>query len=71
MGLRKGIVLVLGTLIVVGAVVGSAAGWFGEVVVCGADRAPGCAAWPMAISALVWAAFVAGVAALLIWQLRS
>lgn len=48
----------------------SAMGWLGGVVVCGADRAPGCVTWPMPVALLVWAAFMVGVAALLMWQLR-
>jgi hypothetical protein len=48
----------------------SALGWFGGVVVCGADRAPGCVAWPAPANALVWGAFVLGVAALVVWQVR-
>jgi len=37
-------------------------------VVCGADRAPGCVAWPPAVAYAVWAAFLVGVVALLVWQ---
>ena len=48
----------------------SAVGWFGGVVTCGADRAPGCVTWPAPISGLVWGAFVLGVAALVLWQVR-
>jgi hypothetical protein len=52
------------------AVAASAAGWLGDAVVCGADHAPGCVIWPPVVSYLVWAAFIGGVAALVIWQLR-
>ena len=52
------------------ALVASAAGWLGPVVVCGADRAPGCISWPTPIPALVWAMFIGGVAALVLWQVR-
>lgn len=52
------------------ALAASAMGWLGGVVVCGADRAPGCVAWPMPVALLVWAAFMLGVAALVVWQVR-
>jgi hypothetical protein len=52
------------------ALAASALGWFGGVVVCGADRAPGCVTWPVPVAALVWGAFVLGVAALFVWQVR-
>jgi hypothetical protein len=63
--------LALGALLVMGSVAASAAGVLGGVVVCGADRAPGCVIWPLAVSEVVWASFIVGVAALLIWQLRT
>jgi hypothetical protein len=56
---------------ILGALLASASGWLGGVVVCGADRTPGCAVWPMPVSELAWAAFILGVAALLIWHLRT
>jgi hypothetical protein len=68
---RQTLVMVVLAIAIVGAIVASAAGWLGGVVVCGADRAPGCVTWPMPISELIWAGFVVGVAALLIWQLRT
>jgi hypothetical protein len=52
------------------ALVASAAGWLGPVVVCGADRAPGCVTWPTPVAGLVWAVFIGGVAALVLWQVR-
>jgi len=52
------------------ALVASAAGWLGPVVVCGADRAPGCITWPSQISTLVWGMFIGGVAGLVLWQAR-
>jgi hypothetical protein len=55
---------------VVLALVASAAGWLGGVVVCGADRAPGCVAWPAPVTYAVWCAFLVGVIALLVWQFR-
>jgi hypothetical protein len=48
----------------------SASGWLGGVIVCGADRAPGCIAWPAPIADLIWLAFLLGVAALAVWQFR-
>jgi len=62
-------------LVLLGAVMcaalgASALGWFGGVSVCGADRAPGCVTWPPAVEFFVWGAFVAGVVALLVWQVR-
>jgi hypothetical protein len=52
------------------ALIASAAGWFGSAVVCGADRSLGCVTWPMRASLAVWAGFVIGVAALVVWQIR-
>lgn len=52
-------------------VAASAAGWLGGVIVCGADRTPGCATWPVPISEGLWLAFFIGIAALLIWQTRT
>jgi hypothetical protein len=58
---------VVGVALALGA---SASGWLGGVVVCGADRAPGCVAWPAPVALLIWGVFLIGVAALVIWQLR-
>ncbi|MBV9325353.1 MAG: hypothetical protein JO352_16395 [Chloroflexi bacterium] len=58
---------VVGVCLALGA---SASGWLGGVVVCGADRAPGCVTWPAAVADGVWVAFLLGVAGLLIWQLH-
>lgn len=63
--------LLLAMLLVVASIVASATGLLGTVVVCGADRTPGCITWPMPVSEALWAAFVLGVAALLMWQLRT
>ena len=71
MSRRQAIVLCALALGIVGALFASATGWLGSVVVCGADRTPGCVIWPMPVSELAWAAFVLGVAALLIWQVRT
>lgn len=57
-------------VIVVASVGGSWLGWFGIAQVCGADRSLGCVAWPMPVALLVWAAFILGVGALLVWQVR-
>jgi hypothetical protein len=62
--------IVCGVASVALALVASASGWFGGVVVCGADRAPGCVAWPAPLAQLIWVAFLIGVAALIVWQLR-
>lgn len=62
--------LVAGVVCVALALVASASGWLGGVVVCGADRAPGCVTWPAPVAGLVWVAFLAGVAALVVWQVR-
>ena len=63
--------LIAVALAIVGAIMAaSALGWLGAVNVCGADRAPGCVSWPAPVSGLVWLAFVLGVAALLVWQVR-
>jgi hypothetical protein len=61
------VVALTGLAIALGA---SALGWFGGVVVCGADRATGCVTWPTPVAALAWGAFVVGVAALFVWQVR-
>ena len=59
-------------LVVIGlSLVASAVGVFGGVSVCGADRTPGCATWPLPISEAVWAAFILGVALLVVWQART
>ena len=57
--------------LVLAIVVASAAGWLGLVVVCGADRSPGCITWPLPVSEGLWLAFLVGVAALLVWQART
>jgi len=62
--------LACGVAIVTLALVASASGWLGGVVVCGADRAPGCVAWPAPVELLIWMVFLIGVAALVVWQLR-
>lgn len=68
---RQVAALVVVAALAAAAVVASAVGWLGPVVVCGADRAPGCLTWPVPISEALWAAFVVGVVALLIWQVRT
>ncbi len=67
---RQCFAILLGALVILGATGASAMGWLGDVEVCGADRALGCIAWPMSVSLLVWAAFILGVAALILWQVR-
>jgi hypothetical protein len=52
------------------ALAASAAGWLGGISMCGAERALGCISWPLPISHVVWAAFIVGVAARLVWQVR-
>ena len=64
-----GLLFLLGIGLAV-AIGGSALGWFGGVQVCGADRVLGCVSWPVPVAALVWAAFVLGVAALVVWHVR-
>jgi hypothetical protein len=71
MSRRQKMVLSVLAVGILGALLASASGWLGGVVVCGADRTPGCVIWPMPVSELAWAAFVLGVAALLIWQVRT
>jgi hypothetical protein len=67
---RQTLALVAVAVVIGIALVASGAGWLGMVVVCGADRAPGCVTWPMPVSLAVWATFVIGVGVLVIWQLR-
>jgi hypothetical protein len=62
--------LVVGGVGVAVALGASASGWLGGVVVCGADRALGCVAWPLPVGYVIWAAFLIGVVALLVWQFR-
>ena len=68
--MNRYIVLGLASLAIGAALVGAALGWFGGVVVCGADQAPGCVTWRPAVALLVWLAFVVGVAALVACQVR-
>jgi hypothetical protein len=68
---RQIIALVAVAAVVLAAVLASAVGWLGPVSVCGADRTPGCVTWPVPISEALWAGFVVGVIALLIWQVRT
>jgi hypothetical protein len=67
---RQIAVLAAGAVCVGLLLVASASGWLGSVVVCGADRAPGCVAWPAPVTGLIWSAFLAGVVALVVWQVR-
>ena len=46
-------------------------GWLGPLVVCGADAAPVCIAWPMLASTGVWLAFLGFIAGLAAWQIRE
>jgi hypothetical protein len=51
-----------------GALIGAGAlGWLGPLVICGADAAPLCIAWPWPLSAAVWLIFMATIA-ILTWQ---
>ena len=59
------------TVAAAAAVLASAFGWLGDVAMCGADRAPGCIAWPVPISDALWLLFVVGVLGLLLWQVRT
>jgi hypothetical protein len=68
---RQSVVLLAVSIAIAVSVFASARGWLGSVVVCGADRAPGCVIWPMPISEGLWLAFIVGVAALFIWQTRT
>ena len=67
---RQFVVALIAGLVLCLALVASAVGWLGAPVPCGADGALGCVVWPSVVSFLVWAAFIGGVAALVIWQLR-
>ena len=68
---RVGLLIVAAAIGIGASVLASALGVLGTVVVCGADRTPGCITWPTPVSEVFWAAFVMGVAALLTWQLRT
>jgi hypothetical protein len=46
-------------------------GWFGPLVVCGADAAPVCVAWPAAASWGMWLLFLAFFVGLAVWQVRE
>src|SRR5262249_28487870 len=63
--------IALGVVAIKVVLAASALGWFGGVSVCGADRTPGSDHWPIPISEAVWAAFILGVAILLVWQTRT
>ena len=67
---RQFVVALIAGLVLCLALVASAVGWLGDPLPCGADGALGCVVWPPVVSFLVWAAFIGGVAALVIWQLR-
>jgi len=67
---RQFAVALIGGLALSLALAASAVGWLGAPLPCGADGALGCVVWPPVVSFLVWAAFIGGVAALVIWQLR-
>jgi hypothetical protein len=71
MSRSSAVLLLLAVLLIAASIVASATGALGGVVVCGADRTPGCITWPMPVSEVLWTAFVLGVAALLLWQLRT
>jgi hypothetical protein len=60
------VAVVLGGLLLAGF-----EGWLGPLVVCGADAAPVCIAWPAAASAAVWLVFLGFFAGLAIWQVRE
>lgn len=65
--------LLVGGLLALSAAVLVAAvtGHLGPLVVCGADGWAVCVAWPAAISALTWLAFLAFIGALVAWHLRE
>jgi hypothetical protein len=65
---RQTLALVVGAVCVGLALLASASGWLGGVIVCGADRAPGCVAWPALVATLLWLALIVGVVALVVWQ---
>jgi hypothetical protein len=46
-------------------------GWLGPLVVCGADEAPVCIAWPAVASVAMWLVFLGFIAALAAWQIRE
>ena len=71
MSRRQAIILSVLAVSILGVLLASASGWLGGVVACGADRTLGCVVWPVPVSELVWAAFLVGVAALVIWQVRT
>ncbi len=46
-------------------------GWLGPLVVCGADAAPVCVAWPAAASWGMWLLFLGFFVGLAVWQVRE
>lgn len=46
-------------------------GWLGPLVVCGADAAPVCVAWPAAAGWGMWLLFLGFFVGLAAWQVRE
>jgi membrane protein implicated in regulation of membrane protease activity len=51
------------------ALAGAARGWFGPLLVCGADGVAVCVAWPGVVSATVWALYILFFLGIAGWQI--
>lgn len=57
-------------LVILGLVLtGAYLGWFGPLVVCGADQVAVCVAWPGVVSTAVWALYILFFAGMAVWQI--
>ena len=65
------LVIVPVALVLVTLLVAAFEGWLGPLVVCGADAAPVCIAWPAAASWAMWLVFLGFFAGLATWQVRE
>jgi hypothetical protein len=54
-----------------GLMVAAWEGWLGPLVVCGADDAPICVAWPAAAGWAMWLVFLGFFVGLAAWQVRE
>ena len=58
-------------LVLAGLMLAAFEGWLGPLVVCGADAAPVCVAWPAAAEWGMWLLFLGFFVGLAVWQVRE
>jgi hypothetical protein len=58
-------------VVLAGLMVAAWEGWLGPLVVCGADDAPVCVAWPAAAEWAMWLVFLGFFVGLAVWQVRE